>query len=151
MSHDTRDYATHLRSQGYRVTPQRALILDTLCGLGTHATIGVLYEHVQLAAPEIDRATVYRTINLFRELGLVNSAEIDNQTTYEVADDIPHHHLICRICGHVADFDHAQLRDFVAHLHATYGFHAEPDHLTINGVCAPCAATNNQISDGERN
>jgi Fe2+ or Zn2+ uptake regulation protein len=120
------------------VTPQRELILDTLCGMNMHATIGELYEKVHLVAPAIDRATVYRTINLFHELGLVVSAEIGPNTVYEVADEQPHHHLVCRDCGGVDVLDHHHFAILAHHLKAEHNFIAEIDHLTISGVCADC-------------
>lgn len=138
MSHDTLDYATHLRSLGYRVTPQRELILDTLCHMNMHATISELYARVHEVAPAIDRATVYRTINLFHELGIVVSAEIGNHTVYEVADEKPHHHLICRACGGVQVLNHGHFADLADHLRREHNFVAEIDHLTISGVCGAC-------------
>lgn len=141
MSHYTRDYAGQLRSLGYRVTPQRELILDTLCRMNEHVTIGELYDAVRQVAPAIDRATVYRTINLFKELGLVISAEIGNAAVYEVADDQPHHHLMCRECGSVDVLAHHHFESLAHHLLDEHGFEADIDHLTISGVCDTCRQT----------
>lgn len=138
MTHTTIDYAAMLRSKGHRLTPQRVIILDALCDLGRHATIGDVFDVVQATTPAIDRATVYRTMHLFTELGIVVSAEIDGQTVYEVADKTPHHHLVCRHCGEVTTLSHAHFVSLAAELMDQYGFQAELDHMTVTGLCAGC-------------
>ncbi|MCO5183638.1 MAG: transcriptional repressor [Anaerolineae bacterium] len=138
MTHTTTDYATTLRSAGHRLTPQREIILDALCDLGRHTAIGDLYQAVHATTPTIDLATVYRTMNLFAELGIVVSAEIDGQTVYEVAASTPHHHLICRSCGSVTTLSHHHFRQLEAHLNDEHGFLADIDHITIHGLCANC-------------
>lgn len=138
MTHTTIDYATTLRRQGYRLTPQREIILDALCAQGRHTTIGELYTTVHATTPKIDLATVYRTMNLFAELGIVVSAEIESQTVYEVAASTPHHHLICRSCGNVTTLSHQHFAQLEVHLNSEHGFLADIDHLTIHGLCAEC-------------
>ncbi len=147
MSHDTLDFATRIRKNGYRLTPQREIILDALCELGRHATIAELYEKVQAKAPAIDRATVYRTVKFFCELQLVVSAEIDGMTVYEIAGHTPHHHLVCRACGYMQAFDDYHLHDLLHHLQAEHGFTAVIEHLTISGYCNECRpATEENLS-----
>ncbi len=138
MTHTTDDYAGRLRRQGYRLTPQRRLILDTLCALGGHVTIGALYDEVHRRAPTIDRATVYRTLHFFTGLQLVVSAEIEGQTVYEIAPPTPHHHLVCQACGAVeglADHHFEALAHHVLHEH---GFELTLTHLTLPGLCHSC-------------
>ncbi len=138
MSHNQLDYAEQIRAQGYRLTPQREAILDTLCGMGHHATIGDLYEAVQSESPGIDRATVYRAIHFFHKMRLVVSAEVDGATVYGIASPEPHHHLVCRQCGDVAHLSHAHLQNLITHLQEEHGFQAQIDHLTIPGLCRAC-------------
>ena len=138
MSHVRRDFAAQIREQGYRYTPQRQLILDTLCALGRHATVDEIYEQIREVAPTISLATVYRTLNFLEELKLVVSAEIRSETVYELADDTPHHHLVCRRCGGVLTFADHHLQDLVCHLAEEHDFQAEIRHLTIRGICADC-------------
>ena len=138
MSHNELGYADRIREQGYRLTPQRQIIMDTLCEMGGHAAVGDIYERVNAQVPTIDRATVYRTIRFFQDLRLIVSTEMDGVVLYEVARLTPHHHLVCRHCGQVQGLSNAHLNDLVAHLQNEHDFRAEIDHLTLHGVCAAC-------------
>jgi Fe2+ or Zn2+ uptake regulation protein len=138
MSHYTVDYAGRIREQGYRLTPQREIILDALCEIGHHATVGELYERVQDKAPAIDRATIYRAMKFFCDLQLVVCADIEGTTVYEIAGHTPHHHLLCRHCGSLQAFDDYHLHDLLQHLQEEHGFQAVIDHLTIPGLCHDC-------------
>lgn len=138
MSHTKIGYDKHIRALGYRLTPQRQIIMDLLCEIGGHATVNDVYLRVNAQTPAIDRATVYRTLHFFRELRLVSAAEIDGETVYEVADVTPHHHLVCRVCGAEKRFDDHHLHDLIQHLQQEHGFSAEIDHLVIHGHCQDC-------------
>ena len=123
---------------GYRMTPQRQIILDAVCESNGHVSVGELYDRVASKAPAINRATVYRTLNFLHDLGLVNTAEINGRVVYEIADPEPHHHLHCRHCGRVEVLGDAHFRTLVAHIAAEHHFYPEIEHLTLNGVCADC-------------
>lgn len=138
MSHNKLNYAQRIRDEGCRLTPQRQIIIDTLCAMNGHTTIGELYGQVHRQAPTIDLATVYRTMNFFRDLRLVVTAEIDGETVYEVADEQPHHHLVCRVCNEVQELDDHHFHALAEHLRREHGFAPEMDHLTIFGVCRQC-------------
>jgi Fur family transcriptional regulator, ferric uptake regulator len=138
MSHTKIGYDQRIREQGYRLTPQREIIMELLCKIGGHATVNEVYERVHDQAPAIDRATVYRTLHFFRELNLVSATEIDGELLYEVAGSTPHHHLLCHVCGAEQTFDDALLLDLIDHLQKEYHFTAEIDHLVINGRCQNC-------------
>lgn len=138
MSHHQIQYDKQIRKRGYRLTPQRQIIMDTLCGIGDHATVGEVYERVHAEMPTIDRATVYRTLHFFRELCLVVATEMDGEMRYEVAGKTPHHHLVCRICGAEQELGDYHLHDLIAHLQQEHGFTAEINHLVIPGVCHNC-------------
>ncbi len=141
MSHNTLDLSTTLHAHGARLTPQRQIILDTLCEMGGHVTVAALYERVHGRFPAIDRSTVYRALDFFGTLGLVTAADVGGAAVYEIAadhDGLPHHHLVCRDCGHI---DHAPTEAFDAlavRLRADYGFAADVDNLTIQGRCREC-------------
>jgi len=138
MSHLEQNYAQRIRELGFRLTPQRQLILDAVCDVGGHATATEIYNRVNLIAPAINRATVYRTLNFFREHRLVVSSEIEGKALYEIANPTPHHHLVCRCCGSVEPLADHHFQDLADHLLAEHGFVAEMDHLTITGVCEHC-------------
>ena len=138
MTHVERNFAQQIREQGYRYTPQRQLILDTLCKLGRHATVDEIYEQIQAVAPTISLATVYRTVNFLESLDLVVSAEIQGETLFEITAEKPHHHLVCCRCGKVTAFPDSALQPLVAYLAEEHAFQAEISHLTISGLCESC-------------
>ncbi len=140
MSHDTLDLPTALRARGHRLTPQRQIILDALCATGGHVTVADLYARVSAGFPAIDRSTVYRALDFFRELGLVCSAEVSGATVYEIAPraDAAHHHLVCDDCGLVMHVPGAAFDALATRLAADYGFAADLSGLTISGRCREC-------------
>lgn len=140
MSHNEQDFAARIRAEGHRLTPQRQLILDSLCEFGDHATIQQIYDVVHATAPAIDRATIYRSLHFFEQLKMVVSAEIDRTIVYEIAHPEPHHHLVCTSCGSVTDLDDHHFKHLQEHLLHDHGFKAQFDHLTIDGLCANCHA-----------
>lgn len=140
MSHYNRDYVTRIRQMGCRMTRQRQLILDTVCEQGDHLTAGEIYELIQVKAPEVNQATVYRALDFFCELNLIARIELAGRTLYEIVDETPHHHLVCRQCGQVEALGDHHFDVLVQHLRREYDFQAELSHLAISGLCAECMA-----------
>ena len=141
MSHQQMDYVGRIRELGYRMTPQRQIVLDVVCEHGGHATAGQVFDMVRSKAPAINRATVYRVLDFFCELQFIARTEIAGRTVYELVYDAPHHHLVCRQCGSVqvlADYHFDHLADHLLHEH---GFEADLTHLAVSGICADCRQT----------
>jgi len=117
------------------------MILDAICEAGGHTTLEEIYSRLHARAPSVNRATLYRTLDLFIGLGLVVAADIgDHCTRYEIAGLKPHHHLVCRRCGQVALLDHAVMADLFARLAEVYQFRVEVDHIVLYGLCQRCQA-----------
>lgn len=141
MSHHQTSYEDILRAAGYRVTRQRILILDAVCDGGKHTTLGEIYARAHKHDATLDRSTVYRTLKLYTELGLVVSAVTgDGDVYYEIAQEQRHHHLICRKCRREQEIDHQVIQTMFDQFQVRYGFIADSDHLVIQGLCADCAA-----------
>jgi len=138
MSHDRLECAAQMREQGFRVTPQRLLLLDAICEGNGHTTFDEIYERVKSKAPGINQATVYRSLDFLCELRLVVSADIEGRTVYEIADETPHHHLVCRKCGAVQDLADFHFEELRSHLLEEHGFKTDLDHVVLNGLCAGC-------------
>ena len=138
MPHHNSNYMQKIRDQGYRVTPQRQIVLDTICEHGGHATAGEIYESVNAQQPAINRATVYRILDFFCDLQLVAKAEIGGQTVFEVVGDTPHHHLVCRQCDHMMSLPDYHFTELAEHLLLEHDFEADLNHLAITGLCAEC-------------
>lgn len=133
-------YEEIIRTAGHRVTPQRVLILDSVCEGGGHTTLGEVYTRVREVDPSIDRSTLYRTLKLFVDLGLVVSADTgDGETYYEITKPHHHHHLVCRQCGKEQEIEHTLLQRMFDQVFQQYGFKANTDHLVLFGVCGECS------------
>lgn len=132
------DFADQLRAQGYRLTPQRQMILDAVRRAGDHVTPEQIYETVHRQNPAISRATIYRTLDFLCEIRLVVAMRWGSQTYYEIAGEAPHHHVICRTCGAVEELDSQLVEAFVASVWRKQRFEIDMDHMTVFGLCKQC-------------
>jgi Fe2+ or Zn2+ uptake regulation protein len=131
-------YATYLRSQGYRLTPQRLAILGILCDAGEHLTPIEIFQLAEKGMPGMTEATVYRTLNFLTHQGLVLAAHIGNgQLVYEIAERA-HHHLVCRVCGRTHEIDHDALCGLYGQFQASTGYQIDSIHVTFFGLCPAC-------------
>jgi Fe2+ or Zn2+ uptake regulation protein len=138
MTHNTSDYGERIRAQGFRLTPQRQMILDAICELGGHVTPEAIYDRVRAKSPAVNRATVYRNLDFLCEMRLVVAAHIGRQTRYEIAGEQPHHHLICRACDAVVQLDNDAVAAFFDQVERRQRFLVDMDHLTLFGLCPGC-------------
>jgi Fur family ferric uptake transcriptional regulator len=139
MSHHTIAYEKIIRDAGHRVTSQRVLILDAVCEGDGHTTLGEIYARVRQVDSSIDRSTLYRTLKLFVDLGLVVSADVrDGETYYEIAKPHPHHHLVCRQCGKEQEIEHTLFQPMFDAVSRKYRFQVDTDHLVLFGICGDC-------------
>lgn len=130
-----------IRRKGYRLTPQRQMILDAVRESQGHCTPDEVFARVQRKNSAVNRATVYRTLDFLLRLGLVTTAHIqNNQVIYELAGHTPHHHLVCQHCNHVIQIDHDLIQPMLDKLEKLYGFEVRTDHFMIFGLCAACRA-----------
>lgn len=142
MSHEKRDYVGILRRSGYRVTPQRLVVLDAVCDVGRHATFRAIFQRARELEAGINQATVYRALDVLCDVGLVVSAHEENQgkvgKVYEVCDSGPHHHLVCRECGQKYTLDESHLASLASDIYREFGFKIESKHLILSGICKNC-------------
>jgi Fe2+ or Zn2+ uptake regulation protein len=139
---DTMDTAlsTALRERGQRVTPQRLAIARTLRELDCHATAELVFAEVSRRLPGVSLPTVYATLELLEELGLVRRvAAASGSVRYDPRTD-EHHHIVCRRCGTVADVDAAVDRDGVLAAARAAGFAPDQAQVVVSGLCAACQA-----------
>ncbi|MGE5828858.1 MAG: Fur family transcriptional regulator [Micromonosporaceae bacterium] len=132
--------ADKLRSRGLRLTAQRQLVLDAVCELG-HATPDQVHAAVARVAAGVNITTVYRTLELLEDLGLVTHAHLSHGApTYHAVGEEQHVHLVCRACGNVSEVASATLRPLAADLERERGFLIDIGHVALFGLCASCAA-----------
>ena len=137
-----RDLAVELRARGLRMTAQREQVLAAVRGLG-HATPEQLSE----ALPGVDATTVYRTLELLEELGLVRHTHLGHGApSYRPADD-EHVHLVCHVCGKVADAPTELVDALARELLDEHAFVLDRAHFTVFGRCAACTE---QTGPGQR-
>jgi len=128
-----------LRSKGYRLTPQRQLVLEAVTALG-HGTPEEILADVRRTASAVNVSTVYRSLELLESLGLVTHTHLGHGApTYHLADDADHVHLVCRGCGTVQEVPASAVEDTVERLAADHRFHVDVRHFAIFGTCAGCA------------
>ncbi|MEU1308987.1 transcriptional repressor [Streptomyces cinnamoneus] len=134
------DWQSDLRKRGYRLTPQRQLVLEAVDRL-EHATPDAILTEVRKTAGGVNISTVYRTLELLEELGLVSHAHLGHGApTYHLADRHHHIHLVCRDCTGVIEADLSVAADFTAQLRRDFGFETDMKHFAIFGRCAGCSA-----------
>lgn len=128
-----------LRSRGYRLTPQRELVLHAVESLG-HATPDEILGEVRQDSQAVNISTVYRTLELLEDLGLVRHAHItDRAPTYHSAAAPAHVHLVCRECKGITEVSTATVDDLVRAVRREHGFVTDVGHLTVFGTCRACA------------
>jgi Fur family transcriptional regulator, ferric uptake regulator len=131
----TDDLAGRLRARGMRVTAQREQVLAAVRRLG-HATPEQISETVH----DVDVTTIYRTLELLDELGLVRHAHLGHGApSYRPAED-DHIHVVCHTCGAVTDAAPDLVDGIARQLHRDSGFVLDRSHFTVFGRCQACAA-----------
>jgi Fur family ferric uptake transcriptional regulator len=141
MAQPVADFAAQLHSQGYRLTPQRQLILDAVRRADDHVTPDEVYERVHRRNPVISRATIYRTLDFLCEQRLIHALYWGGQMYYEIAADQPHHHLVCRACGGMVECEHDLLQLLFEAVEKKHRFTIDMDHIALFGLCQECRST----------
>lgn len=135
-----------LKENGLKVTQQRILVLQTLANnSGSHMTAEEIYGLIREKHPDIGLATVYRTLQLFLEMQLAESINLDDGCVrYEIGHIFEgdmkhnHHHLICGACGKVFPFEDDLLDGLEDQIEKATGFHVLDHKLKFYGLCKDC-------------
>ncbi len=134
----TDDWQARLRAKGYRLTPQRELVLRAVERLG-HATPDEVLKEVHAEAQAVNVSTIYRNLELLEELGLVRHAHITDRTPTYHSTSVPEHvHLVCRSCHRIIDATPDEVAPLTEALLARHGFTTDVGHLTVFGRCEEC-------------
>jgi Fur family ferric uptake transcriptional regulator len=130
--------AEMLRAKGLRLTAQRQLVLEAVHELG-HATPDQVHAKVSKVAAGVNITTVYRTLELLEELGLVTHAHLSHGApTYHSVSEAQHVHLVCRACGGLTEMPSGMLTELARSLDREYGFLLDIGHVALFGVCVRC-------------
>ena len=136
----TRAWDKELRDRGYRVTPQRQLVLEAVTKL-EHATPEEIWADVQQTASGVNISTIYRALELLEQLGLVTHTHLGHGAPrYHLAAEAEHVHLVCSTCGRITQVVPDAVGALVTALDENHGFQTDVGHLTVFGRCAACRA-----------
>lgn len=137
-THTDQELTACLHARGYRMTPQRLVILNILQQAGRHLSPLEVYLQARQAMPGLTEATVYRTLTFLTEQGLALAAHIGSgQLVYEIGGR-DHHHLICRHCGQECEIPHEALLALYRQFESTTGYQIDSLHVTFFGRCPHC-------------
>ncbi len=136
----TEDWDRRLREQGYRITPQRQLVLEAVERL-RHGTPEAILVEVQRTASGVNLSTIYRTLEVLEEVGLVTHAHIGHGApTYHAVEEEIHIHLVCDRCRAVESVSAEVAASFVKRLKSDFGFQTDISHISMHGACRDCSA-----------
>ena len=135
-----------LRQKGHRLTPQRLLVLSIVAdGAAAHMGVDDVFQRAKDAYPYMDIATVYRTLHLYKDLGVVTEVAIGDRLHYELTDPSGrHHHMVCRVCNGAFNLGPHYLEEFRRTLISEFSFEPDLEHFTVSGVCAQCQGKNQE-------
>ena len=121
------------------LTPQRSLLLSTIREAGTHLDAKELYRRATEKDASISLATVYRSLRLFKEQGLIEQRHLSQvRCSYEMKRLGEHQHLVCRGCGQDIEFESSLIRKLVAEVQRKNNFSVTKVELYLEGYCHKC-------------
>ena len=132
-----------LRARGLRWTPQRRILVEVLAEVDGHVTGAELVERCRALAPDTIPSTVYRTLDVLEDLGVIrHSHGADGREEFHVLPAADHAHLYCRVCTGSWELttDDPVVVAAVGAVRKAHGFEIDVPHLTLTGVCATCRA-----------
>ena len=138
-----------LRQHGYKLTPQRRAVLNVIARSPDHLTPAAIHDRVCQERPGIGRVTIYRTLEVLTELGLICEVHVEgNCRSYLMRRPLEHHHhLICSDCGRVIDFTECNLSKLEERLSLETGFEVESHLLEFHGRCPSCQDTKTRVAN----
>lgn len=126
-----------LANKGYRITKPRQAVFQVLHDSHSPLQIGEIAKRCH----SIDRVSVYRTIELFTQLGIAAAVPLGWKQRYELTDPFKahHHHLHCTLCGALIDIHSQKLEQLVAAITSDYGFIPREHKFEVSGMCSKCS------------
>jgi len=139
-----RSIKNSLKDRGIRLTRQRQILLDLIDTSGKHLDAEELYQMARTRDPKLNRVTVYRTLKLLKETGLVDELDLmhfeGDQHYYETRLKAEHAHIICLQCGKVEEFFGEPLQNLRKQVETSLGYQVAVSRTEIGGYCPHCQA-----------
>ena len=143
------DLVDALESAGYRLTDPRRAVAEMIAGREGHFTAADLIDEARGRHPGLGRATVFRALELFASLNLVERVDLPaGEHAYVACERAHHHHAICTGCGRAIDVDDQGLADVLGAIGHRSGFRVTAHRLEVFGLCAACQAAGVQPASG---
>ena len=136
----TVDVIEILRARGLRMTPQRRAIVAEVMRTHGHISPTALARTVQGGMPGVNASTIYRTLSLLEEVGVLAHAHLESGAEYHRTEEAGHVHLTCSSCGAEDDLSMDEAEALVRLIERHHGFHPDLTHFAISGLCADCLA-----------
>src|SRR5580704_6488605 len=137
-----------LERRGVRLTRQRRLLLELIDHSGLHLDAESLYQMAKEKDAKLNRVTVYRTLKLLKESGLVDELDLahfqGDQHFYETRLKQEHAHIICLRCGRVEEFFGEELQQVRAQVQSQFGFEIVFARTEVGGYCSHCQVLRSQ-------
>ncbi len=136
----------YFASNDMRFTAQRKVMLDQIFQMNEHFSAENLFENMAGNDMNISRTTVYRSLPVFEESGIINQVMQDNKTTYyELAYKRKHHdHLICERCNEVIEFSNNEVEKIQKRIYKKYNFLPTEHQMILKGICSKCRKINDE-------
>jgi Fur family peroxide stress response transcriptional regulator len=138
---DDQQLIKKLRSKGYKVTPQRLAICKLLLSSKNHPSADQIYQEVKKSYPTISLATVYFTLDLLKDLGLVQELGFSDRSSRYDPNISPHINVICPKCGKIYDYEAASVKKLWSQIVAEMSFTPLRQRLDIYAFCDKCSKT----------
>src|ERR1700728_3246028 len=136
-----------VEARGVRLTSQRRALIETIQQADAHLDAATLLQRARERDPKIDRASVYRTLELLKRMGLIDELDLmhlnGEKHYYEVKTQKDHLHLACFHCGKIEEFDSATFQRLKREIAAQNDFEVQVMRLEVGGLCRSCAAQHN--------
>ena len=130
-----------LRSKGYKATPQRIAICRIVLNSRAHPSAQQVYDEVKKIHPTISLATVYKTLEVLRDLDLMQEINFPKGQARFDSYMNPHINLICLKCGTITDLDDKTVEDITRKVAAATKFKPAGQRMDVYGICQKCSAT----------
>jgi Fur family ferric uptake transcriptional regulator len=133
------DVRQRLHERGLRWTPQRRLLVDVLAATDGHITATELVERCREVDPEVTPSTIYRTLDVLEDIGLIRHAHgLDGREEFHVQPAREHGHLHCSVCHRAWEIGAEDVKGLVRGFDRERGFRVDLGHLSVVGICRDC-------------
>ena len=134
------DVMEMLRGRGLRMTPQRRAIVAEVMRTAGHISPTAIARKVQGEMPGVNASTVYRTLSLLEEVGVLAHSHLESGAEYHRSEEAAHVHLTCTRCGTEDALSLAEADSLHALIRTHHGFEADLTHFAIGGLCRRCSS-----------